>query len=511
MKYIFFLLAASILSCHSHSSGGYSDGSSDEHSHDISEAHSHIVDSKPTEVYTIWTDQTELFVEFPALVVGETSRFAAHFTILDGHKPVKEGSVTASLISATKGIRHTVDAPSSPGIFTPSLQPKEAGIFQLIFELSTPAYTDRIIIDSLRVFASEEESTIVLGAEEEDENGISFLKEQAWKTEFQTAPALKKQIYQTVSTSGVWKVAPSDYQTLVAPSSGRVRFTSNALTEGSTVRRGQVLMDIISTGLTSNNLSAEIQKAEADYEQARSELGRKEKLHESGIVPKAELEKAKQKFLLAKTNYETLSSGYISGGKQVIAQIDGYINSMKAVNGGFVNQGDPLITLTSQKRSLLQVQVSPTYYASIQHIQNIWYQPDQDTWSDMNSKGGKILSIDKEVDADQPLISVFAEINEGIEMPKGSFTEVQLAIGKPNESVVIPVSCLLEDYGTYSVFVQVSGERFERRNVMTGRQNGGEVEIIKGLHPGEIVVVTGAYQVRMAAMAGQAPAHGHSH
>ena len=46
---------------------------------------------------------------------------------------------------------------------------------------------------------------------------------------------------------------------------------------------------------------------------------------------------------------------------------------------------------------------------------------------------------------------------------------------------------------------------------MTGRQNGGEVEIIKGLHPGEIVVVTGAYQVRMAAMAGQAPAHGHSH
>lgn len=56
---------------------------------------------------------TELFVEFPVLVVGQTSRFAAHFTEMDQHQAVKEGSVTVSLIKAGKGIRHTVEAPSS--------------------------------------------------------------------------------------------------------------------------------------------------------------------------------------------------------------------------------------------------------------------------------------------------------------------------------------------------------------------------------------------------------------
>ena len=74
-------------------------------------------------------------MEYPAFVVGHSSRFAAHFTKLDGHRPVTEGSVTVSLIKGKSGIRHMVEAPSSPGIFTPTLQPKEAGEYQLVFLL----------------------------------------------------------------------------------------------------------------------------------------------------------------------------------------------------------------------------------------------------------------------------------------------------------------------------------------------------------------------------------------
>jgi CTP-dependent riboflavin kinase len=38
-----------------------------------------------------------------------------------------------------------------------------------------------------------------------------------------------------------------------------------------------------------------------------------------------------------------------------------------------------------------------------------------------------------------------------------------------------------------------------------------EVEILSGLAEGEMVVSIGAYQVKMASMSGQAPAHGHEH
>ncbi len=503
MRYIIVLLSLLVFSCQSTEDHG--------HPHDEEGGHSHASAGKPSVDFTVWTDQTELFVEFPALIVGETSRFAAHFTVLNGHQPVREGSVTVSLIKGKKGLRHKVDAPSSPGIFMPSLQPKEAGVYQLVFELKTPAYSDRIVLNDIPVFASLEETEKALGGEEENGNAITFLKEQAWKMEFQTAPVLKKKVFQTIPTSGVWKVAPSDYQTLVAPSTGQVSFSSGVLTEGSGVKKGQVLMTISSAGLTTNNLSAEIQKAKADYEQAKSEYERKMELYESKIVPKAEFEQVEQKYRVAKTNYETLSSGYSAGGKQITAPMDGFIKSIQGVNGGFANQGDALVTVTSHKSSLLEVQVSPKYSAELQNIQNIWYQSKQGKWSSLNEQGGKILSVGKEVEADQPLISVYAEVNEGVEMPEGSFTEVQLAVGSGDEGLAVPTGCLMEDYGNYSVIVQLSGESFERRNVTLGKRNGSEVEIINGLAEGEEVVTKGAYQVKMASMSGQAPAHGHAH
>ncbi|MEQ8878436.1 MAG: efflux RND transporter periplasmic adaptor subunit [Cyclobacteriaceae bacterium] len=502
MRYIIVLLSVVVFSCQPSEEEG--------HAHAPDGSHLTEGNDSPSVVTTIWTDKMELFVEYPALIVGSTSRFAAHFTVLDKHQPVLEGGVTVSLTKGNKGIRHSVEAPSSPGIFTPSLQPKEAGTYQLIFEIKTPAFLDKIVMDNIPVYASEEEAISRMGSVEEG-NAITFLKEQAWKMEFQTAAALKKEVFQTIPTSGVWKVAPSDYQTLVAPASGRVSFSPGILTEGSAVKKGQILMTISSAGLTSNNLSAEIQKAIAEFEQARSEYERKKELYNSKIVPKAEFEQVQQKYLVAKTNYETLSSGYKAGGKQITSPMNGFIKSILAVNGGFANQGDALVTVTSHKSSLLEVQVSPKYSKELQNIENIWYQPKRGTWSSLKEKGGKVLSVGKEVEADQPLISVFAEVNEGVEMPEGSFTEAQLAVGRGAKGLVVPLSCLLEDYGNFSVIVQLSGESFERRNVTLGKRNGSEVEVIKGLSSGEVVVTKGAYAVKMASMSGQAPAHGHAH
>ena len=502
MRYLVILTALALFSCQKAEEHG--------HAHDEAGGHEHADTGRPAVDATVWTDKTELFVEFPALVVGNTSRFAAHFTLLDSHEPVKEGTVTVSLIKGNKGIRQTAEAPSSPGIFTPSLQPKEAGTYQLVFDLKTPALTDRIVLNDVKVFASAEEAENASGSEEDGE-AISFLKEQAWKMEFQTAPVIEKEIYEVIPTSGVWKVAPSDYRTLVATTNGTVSFREQTLTEGSRVKKGQVLMAVSSAGLTSNNLSAEIRKARAEFEQAEAEYNRKKELYESKIVPGAEFEEVKQRYEVAKANYETLSAGYSAGGKQVTVPFDGYVKSIAVGNGDFVEQGAPLLTITSHQSGLLETRVSPTYAGQLQHLHNIYYQTKADHWSNLNETGGSIVSIGKEVEPDKPLLSVFARVNDAIEMPEGNFTEVQLAVGEPVKAVVVPTAALLEDYGSYSVIVQLSGESFERRPVITGKSNGSEVEIREGLKVGEVVVTKGAYQVKMASMSGQAPAHGHAH
>lgn len=503
MRYILALSVLMLLSCQPKLDTGQDN--------DAFSGHLHEDGRKPSLDYTVWTGKTELFVEFPALVVGETSLFAAHFTFLDGHQPVKEGSVTVSLIKGTQGIRHSVAMPSSPGIFTPSLQPKESGIYELVFELKTPNEEVRIGLKDIVVYATVEEAQKALSEEEENGNVISFLKEQAWRIEFQTVPAVKKEIYQTIQTSGVWKAAPSDYKTLIAPSAGQVSFSKIALTEGSAVRKGQVLMTISSAGMTSNNLDAEIQKARAEFTQAVSEYDRKKELFESKIVPKAEFERVEQRYLVAKTNYETLNSGYIAGGKQITSSVDGFIKSINTSNGAFASQGDVLVTVTNHKSNLLEVQVSPEYSRELENIHDLWYQPKSGHWSSLMERGGKILSVSREVEKARPLISVFAEVNELISMPEGSFTEAQLSVGQSSEGLVVPISSLLEDYGNFSVIVQLSGESFELRNVQVGKRNGHEVEIVRGLSIGEVVVTKGAYQVKMVSMSGKAPAHGHAH
>jgi membrane fusion protein, heavy metal efflux system len=496
MRYSVLLLALYLVSCQPAEEQG--------HAHDAAA-------ERPAVQSTIWTDKTELFVEFPALVVGSTSRFAAHVTALEGHQPISAGSVTVSLIRGETGISHRVEAPDSPGIFTPSLQPKEAGLYQLVFELKTTGYSDRMVVHEVQVFASAEEATKALGGKVADNGAISFLKEQAWKMEFQTQTVLEQEIWEMISTSGVWQVAPSDYTTLVATASGRIAFNSDNLTEGSRVKKGQVLMTVSSAGLSQANLGAEIQNARAAFEQARSEWERKQQLYESRIIPKAEWEQVEQRYQVARTNYETLRAGYSAGGKQVIVPFDGYVKSVSVGNGAFVEQGAALLTVTSHQTSLLEARVSPSYAAKLANIQDVWYQPREGEWSSLRQTGGTLVSVGKEVERGKPLLSVFARVNEPVAMPEGSFTEVQLAVGTPLKAPVIPASALLEDYGTYSVIVQLSGERFERRPVTPGRRNGSDVAIKKGLSAGEIVVSKGAYGVKMAAMAGQAPGHGHGH
>jgi hypothetical protein len=46
---------------------------------------------------TQWTDKTELFAEYPSLVVGQVSRFAIHLTRLDTFTALTEGRVEVRL------------------------------------------------------------------------------------------------------------------------------------------------------------------------------------------------------------------------------------------------------------------------------------------------------------------------------------------------------------------------------------------------------------------------------
>jgi membrane fusion protein, heavy metal efflux system len=477
--------------------------------HDENGNHIEPTNVVPSIKCTVWTDDIELFVEYNSFVTGESSRFAAHFTLLENHKPLSEGTLKVSLINGSETLVSTTEAPAEPGIFIIDLVPKTAGIGQLIFEIEGSGHKATMEVGPIHVFSSKDEAIAAKSAEAAP--AISLTKEQAWQMDFHTEEVTVSAVHTIYSTSGIWRQSPKDFKNVVSPASGTVSLGNSSYSVGTAVQKGQHILTISGKGLTSKNMAAQIESARASYEQAQSEYNRKKELFEAGILPKSEFEVVEEKYLSAKAEYDALSTGYAGEGTQVMAPFDGYIKSITATNGDFVDEGAQLLVITKKLSGLLEAQVSPDFSSKLGSIRNLWYQPSPGFWSNTNETGGSILSIGTEVSDAHPMLPVFVQVHDAVEMPEGSFTEVRIAYGDAHEAVTVPESALLEDFGAYSVIVQVSGEGYERRSISIGNRSGDQVEVTSGLLAGERVVSHGAYLVKMASMSSQIPSHGHSH
>ncbi|MBA3986890.1 MAG: efflux RND transporter periplasmic adaptor subunit, partial [Flavobacteriales bacterium] len=194
--------------------------------------------------YTIYSDKTELFVEFNPLVVGSTSSFAAHFTILgDNFLPLTAGKVKVSLVIGENGIRNSVDIANSPGVFLLALKPNISGTGKLIFDIETMDYTDQIVIENIIIYPNEQaalENQYVTASVDE----ITYFKQQAWKVEFASTPVLKAPFSDIIKTNGQILSAPGDEIMVTANASGSVMFSGNNTIVGSEVAVGTNLFTI---------------------------------------------------------------------------------------------------------------------------------------------------------------------------------------------------------------------------------------------------------------------------
>ncbi len=77
--------------------------------------------------FTLFSGNTEFFIEHELLEAGEESEFLVHLTHLDSYKPYTSGSVSIQI----DGVSVTSDGPDRPGIFLVPFTPKKAGAFDL--------------------------------------------------------------------------------------------------------------------------------------------------------------------------------------------------------------------------------------------------------------------------------------------------------------------------------------------------------------------------------------------
>ena len=477
-----------------------------------SEEHGHPHEAEsPTLSYTIYSDKTELFVEFKPLVVGQLSSFAAHFTKLgEAFTALEEGTITLSLIVHDKGIRQTSERPSSPGIFRLALKPTTVGTGSLIFNINTEGYTDKIIIDSVTVFPNEKAAQEAL-VEEDPAGGITFLKEQAWKIEFANQEVQPQAFHEVITVSGQLNARPSDEQVVTAKSNGVVRW-NDIVVPGSSVKEGQRLFVLASGNVAQGNIESQHREAKVNLEKAEADLKRVQPLLADRIISRKDYLEIKNRYDQARIHFETLNRNYTEGGQAVQSPITGFVKQISVRSGEYVQAGQALAVITKDLSLQLRAEVPVRYATQLPFISEANFRTLHDnTLYNTKELNGKMLSYGKALAENASLLPAYFSLTNNGSLIPGQAVEVYLKSKPIENAFVLPISALIEEQGNFFVYVQIAGESFDKREVKLGAQDGTSVQIVSGLNAGERVVTKGAYLVKLATQSGSVPAHGHEH
>ena len=481
-------------------------------------------DAEPLPVVeTRWTTRSELFVEYPPLVEGETSRFAIHFTDLSTFEPVLAGRAAVHLTGA-RDQEFTVDMPGRPGIFGVDVTPTQAGRYRLEVVLEAPGLTDRHDLGDVTVLTADAAPHGV--AEQPDDGSIPFLKEQQWTLDFATTPAERRRMGASVLLAAEVEPRTGGQVDVTTPVAGRVAGDLPARPVGSHVARGDTLAEIIphsGHGEDRPGLELDVAEARDAVELAHAERARVERLVEVGALPtRRQLEArvaeqtAEARVTAAEAHLAQLDStrrGEGEGARNIRfvlrAPMSGIVAESDATPGASVDEGARLFRLVALDRVHIVGSLPEAALARV----------DELVGAELEVPGfaapvalDRLIAVGRVLDPDTRTVPIIYELRDpDPRLVIGQAVSLRVFVSAATEAVTLPDSAIVDDAGQPVVFVQVAGERFERRAVTLGNRESGLVQITGAVAVGERVVVRGAPLIRLAALSPQVPAHGHTH
>ena len=474
------------------------------------------------EKLTNFSDLTELFVEFPRLVVGATSGFAAHLTRLSDFKPVLAAKVTVTLSGSGQPEEiFTTEAATQPGIFRPEALPRYAGKRELTIEVATAEFTARHLLGPVTVYPDRKAAEAAPAAPEMD-GDIGFTKELQWKVDFSVVEAALRPFRSAVSVTGSLRARPDGEALITAQVAGQVQSTGRFPQLGLAVQKGAVLAYLLPRlgGDTDvATLGAADRKAKIDLDQAVRERMRMESLFRDEAVAEKRLLAARATEESAHASYEATQRrvGQYSGaggGVPIRAAITGSVADVRVSPGAYAQEGQLLFHIADRRVLWLELRVPESEAARITTPSGAAFRVDgiESMFEIIPGKNGRLIAAGAVVDpVTRTLPVIFEFSNPDAALRIGMAVKGQVFAGAARKVVAVPSAAVVDESGVAAVFVQTGGEAFQRRLVRLGARDGDWVEIVDGLSPGQRVVSRGSYLVKLASTRTGAPGHGHAH
>lgn len=310
---------------------------------------------------------------------------------------------------------------------------------------------------------------------------------------------------EVVKVTGSIELNPSDRISAVARSSGELKYSAGIM-PGARVSAGQVIATVSADAMAGGDPNA---VSAAEVAAARRELDRLQPLYEAGVVSLKELNAAKAVYDRARS----ASSG--SGkGSVVTAMKSGVVTSLDAVQGSYVNAGDVVAQLSAGDGLVLRADLPQKYASMASRFVDANFRPVAcDTTYALTDFGGHRISAATVASPAMPgYVPVYFALSGNGRLLSDSFAEVFLRGDVRRGIITVPVGAVTEEQGSRFVYVKTGDHAYRQQSVTLGSNDGVSVEVVDGLHPGDVVVTKGAIFVKLAKSAGAIPeGHTHSH
>lgn len=314
--------------------------------------------------------------------------------------------------------------------------------------------------------------------------------------------------HQVIKTSGQVLAAQGDESVAVATVAGVVSFKGKVV-EGMSVSKGAPLVMLSSKNMAEGD---PVQRARIAYEVSKKEYERMKTLLSSKIVSEKDFAQTEQVYENARISYEAVAKNHSANGQAVTAPIGGYVKSLLVKEGDYVTVGQPLVSVTQNRKLFLRADVSEKYYPALRTIGSANFcTPYNKKVYTLKELDGRILSYGKSSGGNGYYVPVTFEFDNKGDIIPGAFVEIFL-LSTPMEGVLaLPHSALTEEQGSYFVYLQLDEEGYKKQLVTLGADDGDKVQILTGVKAGDKVVTKGAYQVKLASASNAIPAHSHEH
>lgn len=475
---------------------------------------------------TAWGERYEVFAETGPLVAGTSATSNAHVTVLSGFAPLKQGAVTLVLRGST-GVEEVFrqERPKRDGIYPIEAKPRAEGTFDLVFRIESAAGPEDLAAGRVRVGSAAAPGGLAGQDDAATAGGVSFLKEQQWRTQFATAPVRQGALADSVEGPALVKPAGGGEVVLTAGVDATVApspwpYSGMDLAEGGTVFR--LVPRVGDRSLP--ELSADASSLEVDADVARRRVERLTELLRVEATSPAELERARATLSSLEARLASARGGVAlamnpAGSKDAATAVSvrapwaGRVAEVSVSPGQTVTAGAPLGRLVRVRPLWIVVALRPEDATRVQASPKGLFlkRPGQQAPLEIAASSVKLVSRSPEVDPRTASVNVILEVDRSAsELPLGSAVEAEILLPGEKRGIVVPLSAVLDDSGTAVAYVQLDGESFARREVRVLGRLGNQA-LVDGLRPGERLVTQGAGAVRRSSLLSAGAPEGHVH